>query len=128
MPDRSTQFNQSAAIVDPQTNTQLGQISLIGEPFSATEWMSSSGSLQSFVIVDGMNNLRRVWTDQEEVLLRTEFVQRYIKIVTYPAEGEKQGYLDCTGDFERIQDESTKSIPRISVRRGLAFLQSILGT
>ena len=116
------------AVIDPQTNKQLGQISLIGEPVPASEWMSVSGSLQGFVILDGMNNLRRVWINQDEVLLRTEYMQRYIKITTYPADGEKQGYLDFVGEFEKIQAAPSKSKVRISTQRGLAFLQSLLGT
>jgi hypothetical protein len=55
-------------------------------------------------------------------------MQSYIKITTYPADGEKQGYLDFVGEFEKIQAVPSKSKARISPQRGLAFLQSLLGT
>jgi len=129
MPEINTYLDKPTfAIIDPQTNKQLGQISLIGKPVLASELMSVSGSLQGFVILDGMKNLRRIWINQDEVILRTEYMQSYIRITTYPADGETHGYLDIVGEFEKIQATPSKSKTRISPQRGLAFLQSLLGT
>lgn len=129
MSENPTILNQSTALVlDPQTEKQLGQICLVGKPVTATEWISPSGSLQRFVILEGMSNLRRVWYHQNEVLLQTYSGKRFIKIITYPTEGENQGYLDYTSEIEKYEVAPSKSRFRISTRRGLAFIQSLLGT
>jgi len=118
--------NAVLLIVDPQSEDILGKIFLVGDPVSASEWIGSSGPLQRFEIVAGMDDLRMVWAHQEEVLLLTRLGQRKIKILTYPTEGETQGYLDFTSDIKPYNQ--TQSISKPSIRRGLAFIQSILGT
>jgi hypothetical protein len=124
-----TSVNSDSAvlfIVDPQSENILGEIFLVGEPVSASEWIGSNGLLQRFEIIDGMDDLRMVWANQEEVLLQTNYGQRKIKIVTYPTEGETQGYLDYTSEIKPYNQ--TQSVSKPSIQRGLAFIQSLLGT
>ena len=113
-----------AIIVDPQTNKIFGGLQLTGELMPDSEWLSSSGELHSFEILGDRSDLWDVWVHQKEVLLRNGTGQRLVKIMTYPAEGEKQGYLDYVGVFERFPAEQKS---RRSTLRGIAFLQSLLG-
>lgn len=113
-----------AIIVDPQTNKIFGGLQLTGELMPDSEWLSASGELHSFEILGDRLDLWDVWIHQKEVLLRNGTGQRLVKIMTYPTEGEKQGYLDYVGVFERFPAESK---PQRSTLRGLAFLQSLLG-
>lgn len=114
-----------AIIVDPQTKKTLGGLRLVGEPVQPSEWIQASGELQSFEILGDRSELWDVWVQQKEVFLRTETGQRLVKIMTYPADGETQGYLDFVGTFEHFP---AKSNTRISTLKGLAFIQSLLGT
>ena len=115
----------NAIIVNPATEKILGQVSLVGDPVPATEWISTNGALQSFEIVDGMEQLKGIWTQQEAVLLRTTHGQRFIKIVTYPSDGENQGYLDYTSDFVLSPKLTSERKSRLLIKRGFAFFQSI---
>ena len=119
------QNSSIALIVDPQTDKSLGGVRLLGNPVSSDGWISASGDLQSFELVGERSDLWDVWIQQKEVFLRTEKGQRLVRIMTYPAEGENQGYLDLHGEFELFP---VKSKSRISAQRGLAFIQSLLGT
>ena len=114
-----------AIIVDPQTSKSLGGLRLVGEPVAPSEWIHANGDLQSFEILGDRADLWDVWVQQKEVLLRSETGQRLVKIMTYPADGENQGYLDFVGAFEYFP---AKSKTQISTLKGLAFIQSLLGT
>ncbi len=111
-------------IVDPQTNKILGGLKLTGELLPTSEWISSSGELHSYEILGQRADLWEIWVQQKEVLLRNSSGQRLVKFTTYPADGEKQGYLDFISAFEQFP---VKSETRISALRSLAFLQSLLG-
>jgi hypothetical protein len=114
-----------ALIVDPQSDKSLGGVNLLGDPISSDGWISANGQMQSFELVSDRADLWDVWIHQKEVYLRTEKGQRLVRIMTYPAEGESQGFLDMHGDFEFFP---AKSKSRISAQRSLAFIQSLLGT
>jgi hypothetical protein len=77
-------------------------------------------------VIEGIDELRQVWHYQEEVLLLTKIGQRKIKIITYPTEGETQGYLDYVSELKphNAPQSSLKPI----VQRGLAYIQSLLRT
>ncbi len=115
----------NAIIINPTTEKILGQVSLVGDPVPATEWISTNGAIQSFVIVEGKENLKEIWAQQAVVLLRTTHGQRFIKIVTYPSEGENQGYLDYTSDFVISPKLMSERKTRLLTQRGFAFLQSL---
>ena len=112
-----------ACIFNPETEKLLGRILIIGNPVPSSEWISANGSLQSFVIVDGRERLKRVWAYQEEVLLRKNYEQCSIKITIFPTDDQNQGYIDYTSDFEissKVQSEGkTKLLPQLR----FAFLQ-----
>lgn len=129
MAKTDTFINKSiATLIDPQTKETFGKISLVGDPISATQWISASGNMQSFVILGNREDLWNIWVEQKEVLLRSNDNQRLVKIVTYPAEGETQGYLDFIGEAQDIEKERPRSKQNNRTPRGLAFLQSLLGT
>ena len=81
-------------IIDPKTGNLLAQISLVGEPVLADAMTSSNGRLQAYVILSDKEKLWRAWVEQQMVLLRTANDQRLVRIVTYPTDNGKQGYLD----------------------------------
>ena len=89
-----------AIILHPDSEKVLGRISLVGDPIPASEWIRTNGPLQGFAIIDGRDQLEQAWVNQDDVLLRTDYGQCSIKIVTYPTEGEDQGYLDFTSEIE----------------------------
>lgn len=112
-------------IVDPEMEKPLGRISLVGGTLPSTEWIRGNGPLQSFEVVDGWDRLRNVWISQKEVILRTDYVHRRIRIVTYPTEGENQGYLDFTSDFVISPKPSAERKARLLFQRGFSYLQSL---
>jgi hypothetical protein len=129
MLETETFANKSiATLIDPQTDESFGKISLVGDPISASQWISASGDLQSFVILGSREDLWDVWVQQKEVLLRSKYSQRLVKIVTYPAEGETQGYLDLISEAQELVREQPKLEQTKRTQRGLAFLQSLLST
>ena len=115
----------NAVIINPATEKILGQVSLVGDPVPVTEWISTNGALQSFVIIDGRDQLKGIWAQQEAVLLRTTHGQRFIKIITYPSDGENQGYLDYTSDFVLSPKLTSERKTRLLTHRGFAFIQSL---
>ena len=119
-------YKSEAIIIDPESKEKLGKISLVGEPVPISDWIDSKGPLQRFVIVEGVSDLRDTWYRQEEALLLTKLGQRYIRIVTYPTDGETEGYLDFTSEIKPYETVPAKS--KLTVQRGLAYLQSLLGT
>jgi hypothetical protein len=113
-------------IMDPHLQEIIGEISLIGDPIPVGDWIGSNGPLQRFEILRGIDALREVWANQEEVLLLTKYGQRNVKIITYPTEGETQGNLDYVSELIPYRNPRPASKPL--VQRSLAFLQSLLGT
>jgi hypothetical protein len=79
--------------------------------------------LQGYVIVEGREQLRLAWGNQNEVLLRTEDWQRSVTIITYPPEGESPGYLDFTSEPVKVTKALTDSKTRLLTQRGFAILQ-----
>ena len=126
MPEYESFPQKSIAIViNQETNKPIGRISLVGNPVPATKWFYSNGPLQGYVIIDGGEFLKDAWSYQNEVLLRTYIGQRTIKIVTYPTDGETQGYLDFTSELEESPKDQSERKTRILTKRGFAFLQSL---
>ena len=123
--NENSTHKSNAIIVNPATEKILGQVSLVDDPVPATEWISTNGALQGFKIVDGMEQLKGIWAQQEVVLLRTTHGQRFIKIITYPSDGENQGYLDYTSDFVLSPKLTSERKSRLLTQRGFAFLQSL---
>ena len=129
MSDNKSDLGKSAVqVIDPETGKLLGRIFLIGDLVPTSEWFGSSGHLQNFNIVEGERRLRQAWENQEEVLLRTDYGQRFIKFVTYPTEGENQGYLDYTSELEPAPKSSSGQKNRLLTQRSIAFLQSLFST
>jgi hypothetical protein len=116
------------AVINPENGKTLGTVLLIGGPVEATKWINTSGPLQGYVIVEGREQLRVAWGNQNEVLLRTEDWQRSVKIITYPPEGESHGYLDFISDPVKVTKVLPNSKTRLLTQRGFAFLQNIFGT
>ena len=83
-----------STIIDPRTGKHMARISLVGKPVPADVMSSASGHLQGYIILSEQENLWRAWVEQLRVLIRTEDIQRVVRIVTYPADKDKQGYLD----------------------------------
>jgi hypothetical protein len=123
--NESNHEKYTAIVIDIDTEEILGRISLVGDPVPATEWISANGPLQGFAIQDGRDHLWQVWANQEEVLLRTDTGEYSIRIVTYPTEGENQGYLDFTSELQAVPNLSSEGKTRILAQRGFAFLQSL---
>lgn len=120
-----------ATLLDPDSGQPLAQITLDGEPIEAIELLSSNGSLQAFTIQTGHDVLEDAWFKQQAVLLRTGYSQQQIKIVTYPSDGEDQGYLEfIEGTREKYHEnkhiESTQQARKKS-NRGTAILQTLFG-
>ena len=115
----------NAVIINPATEKVLGQVCLVGDTVPATEWISTNGALQSFVIVDGREQLKGIWAQQKVVLLRTTHGQRFIKIITYPSDGENQGYLDYASDIVLSPKLTSERKSRLLTKRGFEFLQSL---
>ena len=129
MPENESLIDKSIAfVINPETNKSIGRISLVGNPVPATKWINASGPLQGFIIVDGRELIRDAWSYQHEVLLQTYIGQRTIKIVTYPTEGEDQGYLDFTSELEVSPKIQAERKNRLLSKRGFAFLQSLFST
>jgi len=129
MPENKSEIRRpTAVILNPETEEVIGMISLVGDPVPPTEWINASGPLQGFVIIDGREELKESWTYQEEVLLRNNRWQRSIKLITYPTEGEDQGFLDFTSDYVASPKLSPEVKTKLLTQRGFAFLQSIFGT
>ena len=112
-------------VIDPLTEKCLGEIHLAGDSMPASDWIDASGELQSYSILGSRSELWQIWVNQKEVLLRTKLGQRPARIITYPAEGETEGYLDYIGVFEAYPSEPEA---KHTVQKGLAFIQSLLGT
>jgi len=123
--NENSTHKSNAIIVNPATEKILGQVSLVDDPVPATEWISTSGALQSFEIVDGMEQLKGIWAQQEVVLLRTTHGQRFIKIITYLSDVENQGYLYYTSDFVLSPKLTSERKSRLLIKRGFAFLQAM---
>jgi hypothetical protein len=117
-----------ATIIDSLSGKSLAEISLLEMPIRADELLSSSGSLRRFTILSGTNHLWEAWYNQRTVLLRTGNVQQMANIVTYPTDGETQGHLDLIKGTRERYIEEEKSRPGIQIRRGLAMLQTLIGT
>ena len=118
--------NTEATIIDHSSGKHLGPISLHGKPVQADELLSTSGSMQRFTIFSGSEYLWEAWFNQEAVLLRMGKIQQKAKIITYPTDGEIEGYLDwINGTRERFVEES-RFRPGVQVRKGLAMLQTLL--
>ena len=123
--NESNQDKYTANVIDPEKEKVIGQISLIADILPATEWISTNGPLQGFAIQDGRDRLREVWANQEEVLLRTDYKQCFIRIITYPTEGENEGYLDFTSELQALPNSPSEQKTKILEQRGFAFLQSL---
>jgi len=123
----SSENKSIAVLIDPQTDETFGMISLVGDPVSASEWIGTSNDLQSFAILGDREELWNIWVQQKEVLLRNNHSQRLVKIVTYPAEGEIEGYLDFIGEAEELVKEQPKSKFMNRPIKRFAFIQSLLG-
>ena len=134
----SSENKSIAVLIDPQTNESFGKISLVGDPVSASQWIGTSDDLQSFAILGDREELWDVWVQQKEILLRYNHLreriaallshsQRLVKIVTYPAEGETEGYLDFIGEAEELEKEQPKSKFINRPIKRFAFIQSLLG-
>ena len=123
----SSENKSIAVLIDPQTNESFGKISLVGDPVSASQWIGTSDDLQSFAIMGDREELWDVWVQQKEILLRYNHSQRLVKIVTYPAEGETEGYLDFIGEAEELEKEQPKSKFINRPIKRFAFIQSLLG-
>lgn len=117
--------NAHLLVVEPQSKNPLGEILLVGDPIPVSDWLGSNGPLQRFEIISGRHTLRKVWADQDEVLLLTKFGQRNIRITTFPTEGEMQGHLDYTSEL--VPYRNLRTSPNPFIKRGLAFIQSLLG-
>ena len=117
--------NNTANILNPKTNKQIGQIVLIGDQVPATEWINAQGPLQSFVVLEGREHLKTVWMSQAEVLLQVNGNQGLVKIVTYPSEGEDQGFLNFTSEFSKAPDNPSARKSRLLTQRGFSFIQSL---
>jgi hypothetical protein len=126
MTENEANHDKSAAIIfDPDTEEVLGRITLVADSMPATEWISTKGPLQGFAIKDGRDHLQQVWVNQDEVLLRTDYGQCFVRIITYPTEGEDQGYLDFTSELQALPSVPSERKTRILTQRGYAFLQSL---
>ena len=115
-----------AVILNPETEELIGRVSLVGDFHPATKWINAKGPLQNFDVIEGMEELREVWAHQEEVLLRTNYGQCSVQIVTYPTEGENQGCLSFNSNFEQSPKLPNEQRSKSSLQRGFAFLQSLL--
>ena len=116
-----------ATIIDSLNGKPLGQISLQGKPVRADELLSSSGNVQGYTISSGMEHLWDAWFDQKAITLRIGDIQQKAKIITYPTDGETDGYLDwIKGTRERFV-EDRRFRPVFQARKGLALLQALLG-
>ena len=123
--NESSNQKSIAILVDPDTEKLLGRISFVGNPVPATEWILTNGPLQGFEIIDGRDQLQKVWAYQKEVLLRTSYGRCFVRLVTYPTEDENQGYLDYTSDFEILPETQSEPMLNWLRQRGIALLQSI---
>ena len=124
--NKSNRDKSTAIVIDPEAKEHLGTILLVGDPVPTSKLIGGNGPLQGFVLIDGREHLRQVWAHQEEVLLLTKYGQRYIKIITYPTEGENQGYLDFTSELEILPKSPSVQKNRMLTQRGFAFLQSLI--
>ena len=122
---RTNKFN--AVIVDPQTDKFLAKVCLDGETFPSSEWVSSQGNLQSFEILDENKGLWDVWVDQRDVVLRTEHTHRIVKITTYPADGENQGFLNYISDVKEYSHSQTQLADQPKSKGKLTFLRALFG-
>jgi len=122
---RNDKFN--AIIIDPQTDKYLAKVCLNGETFPSSEWVTTPGNLQSFEIVNEKKGFWDVWVDQRDVVLKTEHGQRVVKITTYPADGENQGYLNYISDIKEYNFSSNQVESKTQSKGKLAFLQSLFG-
>ncbi len=122
---RANKFN--AIIIDPKTNKLLAKVCLNGDPFPTNEWVSTSGNLQNFEILDEKKGLWEVWVHQSNVILRTEHGQRVVKITTYPTDGENHGLLNFISDVKEYQNIHTQSETQPQSKKKITFLRTIFG-
>lgn len=116
-------------IINPQTGGLISQISLDEEQFQANNVISTSGSLQGFTILSGIDELRNAWFNKKTVLLRTDKVQQHVKIATFPTLGENHGYLETIPETRiNFDNEEELTKPRFQIRRGFALLQTLIST
>ena len=126
MSENESNFHKTVTdVINPKTEKLIGRISLLGNPVPVSDLICANGLLQKFFIVEGWKSLREVWVSQEDVLLRTNGGQCYIKITIYPTEGENQGFLDFTSDFEISGKLPTDDKAKVLSQRGLAIIQSL---
>jgi hypothetical protein len=117
-----------ATLLDSQTGKVLAEINLEGPPIHAEEVISDSGSIQGFFILSGYEGLMDIWFDQKAILLRQGNVQQLVKIATFPTEKENKGHLDFipgTKEFCAVEEESPL---KTRAKRGLAVIQTLLGS
>lgn len=118
-----------AIIINPQSGKPISEISLDGEQFQADKAISTSGCLQGFTILSGNGELKKAWLNMKTVLLRTDEVQQRVMITTFPTLGENHGYLETIPETRKNDDtEEGKTQARHQFRRGLAVLQTLIGT
>lgn len=101
-----------ATIVSLKTGKTLGQISLVGKPIPGDELLSTSGSLLRFQLLADRGKIWKAWLDQQNVLMLTEYGQHIVRIVTFPAEGDNQGHLDCIRKMDEGSGESVHPKPK----------------
>jgi hypothetical protein len=118
--------NSQALLINPETGELLAQVSLLGEPFRGNPLASGGGQLQNYVIVEEKKEFRAAWFNQRDVMLQMGEMRLFVKITTYPVDGENQGILN----FIRVVRKSDQYGHPIKKRnRGwLTLLQSIIST
>jgi hypothetical protein len=83
-----------ATLHDPQTGKVLAEIGVLGEPIQVETLVTTAKNLQSFALLSENREIWRAWFTASTLLLRSPVEQHLIRIVMYPAEGEKQGYYE----------------------------------
>ena len=125
--DNPSNHQNNVFVISPENNKIIGQLNLIGNPVQVSNLFTNKGSLQRFEIIDGHESLKEVWSYQTEVLLRIKKWQRAVRIITYPTDGENQGYLDFTSEVSEATSFSSAGKAQNLTKKGFSFLQSLFG-
>jgi hypothetical protein len=97
----------TATLHDPHSGRTLAEITLLGKPVGTGPLMRHHGSLQTFVVRSGRENLWLVWTRRQSVLLRKHSsmnpanTQQRIRLVTFPMYEEGQAVLRLSDPEEK---------------------------
>ena len=67
------------------------------------------------------------WFENEKLLVRSGDIQQLVKIATFPTEGENLGYFDLIPGTKEFLEETENSSFKPHTKRGLAFIQTLLG-